>query len=209
MAEAHIRHVRTAAHIHIFFVVIQARFIVTGNIFIKNSDFVVLATLHKRFAGFLPAHFFLDDVVISFRQLVHTLFEGVDIFLSQGMVEIDIVIKAVVDNRANRHFGMGPQLFDGMTQQVRTGVTDNFQTVFIFRGNNRELSVLFDTVVSVHQLAIHAACDTGFREARTDIQGNIHGADSMVVMALAAIRKRNNRHYKSLFTVVTHTQDHI
>ncbi|ESC89758.1 hypothetical protein HMPREF1594_05052 [Escherichia coli 907446] len=31
----------------------------------------------------------------------------------------------------------------------------------------------------------------------------------MVVMALAAIRKSYNRHYISLFAVVTHTKDHI
>ena len=34
-------------------------------------------------------------------------------------------------------------------------------------------------------------------------------AYSVVVMALAAIRKSYNRHFISLFAVVTHTKDHI
>ena len=46
---------------------------------------------------------------------MHTFFERVDIFLCQGVVKVNVVVEAVVDNRADRHFGVGPQLLNGMT----------------------------------------------------------------------------------------------
>jgi hypothetical protein len=59
MTETHVRHVRTTAHIDIFFMMVQAWLVIMGNVFIKNGDFVALATLHEGFTRFVPAHFFL------------------------------------------------------------------------------------------------------------------------------------------------------
>ena len=85
------------------------------DVFIKNRDFIALATLHEGFTRFVPADFLLNDVIVSFGELVHTFFERVDIFLSQGMVKINVIVETVVDNRTDRHFGVRPQLFDRMT----------------------------------------------------------------------------------------------
>lgn len=92
---------------------------------------------------------------------------------------------------------------------MRTGVTNDLQTVFVFGGNDGQLCVVFNQIASINQFAINAPCDTGFRQTSTNVQRNIHGAYSVVVMALAAIRKSYNRHFISLFAVVTHTKDHI
>ena len=115
MAEAHVRHVRPAAHVDVFLVMIQARLVIMSNVLIKNRDFIALATLHEGFTRFVPADFLLNDVIVGFGELVHTFLERVDIFLGQGVVKVNVVVEAVVDNRADRHFGVWPQLFDGMT----------------------------------------------------------------------------------------------
>ncbi|KJG01126.1 hypothetical protein UA70_22045 [Raoultella planticola] len=67
----------------------------------------------------------------------------------------------------------------------------------------------FDEVAGIDQLTIHSSRDRGFRQAWTDIQSNIQRANGVVKMALAAIRKRNYRHFMSLFAVVPHTKEHI
>ncbi len=115
MAETHIRYVRTAAHIDIFFVMIQAWLVIMADVFVKNRNFIGFAALHEGFTRFVPADFLLDDIVVFLGELVHTFFERVDVFLSQGVVQIDIIVKTVVDNRANGHFSVRPQLFDRMT----------------------------------------------------------------------------------------------
>ena len=115
MTEAHIRHVRSTAHVDIFFVMVQARLVIMSDVFIKNRDFIALAALHEGFTRFMPADFLLDDVIVRFGELMHTFFERVDIFLCQGVVKVNVVVEAVVDNRADRHFGVGPQLLNSMT----------------------------------------------------------------------------------------------
>ena len=64
----------------------------------------------------MPADLFLDHVVIFLSQLVHALFEGVEIFLGQGIFQINVIVKTIIHYRTDRHFGIRPELFNGMTQ---------------------------------------------------------------------------------------------
>ena len=144
MAEAHVRHVRSTAHVDVFFVMIQARLVIMSNVLVKNSDFIVFATLHEGFTRFVPADSLLDDVVVALSQLVHTLFEGFDIFLGQRVVKVNVIVETVVDNRADSHFGVRPQLLDRMTEQVSARVTNDLQTFFVFRGDDRQLRIVFN-----------------------------------------------------------------
>ncbi|MPN51689.1 hypothetical protein SDC9_199338 [bioreactor metagenome] len=52
-----------------------------GNVFIKNGDFIGLATLHEGFTRFVPADFLLNDIVVFLSELVHPLLKRVDVFL--------------------------------------------------------------------------------------------------------------------------------
>ncbi len=141
VAETHVRHVRAAAHVDVFFVVIQARTIVMADVLIQDRHFIDFAALSEGVTGFLPADLLLDDVVILIGQLVHPLFQQIQVFLRQGAVDVHVIIKTVVDHRTDRHFGIRPQLLDRMTQQVRAGVAHDFQTVFIFDGDDGQLRI--------------------------------------------------------------------
>ncbi len=114
MAEPHVRHVRTAAHVDIFFMNIEARLIVVADVFIKNGGFVDFAARRKDVTGFLPADLFLHHIVVGLSQLMHAFFQQVDIFLGQRTIDVDIIIEAVINDRANRHFRIRPQLLDSM-----------------------------------------------------------------------------------------------
>ena len=81
MAETHVRYVRTAAHIDIFFMKIETRQVIMGNIFVQDGDFIALAAFNKRFTRFVPANFLLNDVVVFLSKLMHPLLECFDIFL--------------------------------------------------------------------------------------------------------------------------------
>ena len=85
-----------------------------GNVFIKNRNFIAFAAFHEGFTRFMPAHFLLDNVVVFLGELMHTFFERVDIFPGQGVVEVYVIVETIIDNRTDSHFGVGPQLFDGM-----------------------------------------------------------------------------------------------
>lgn len=82
------------------------------------------------------------------------------------MVKVNIVIETIIDNRTDRHFGVWPQLFDGMAQQVRAGVTNDLQTFFIFCGDDGQCRIVFDQIGGIHQLTVDTAGDGRFRETR-------------------------------------------
>ncbi|GEM_PF-4905930 len=121
-----------------------------ADILIQNRDFIALAALGEHLARLLPAYDFFHHVVVGFGQLVHAFFQRVDIFLRQGMIEIDVIIEAVVDNRTDRHFRIGPQLLNRVSQQMRAGVANNFQTRFIFSGNDGDGGIFGDGIDRIH-----------------------------------------------------------
>ncbi len=81
MAETHVRYVRTAAHIDIFFMEVQTWLVIMGDVFVKNGDFVALPTVGESLTRFVPADFLLNDVVVFLSKLMHPLLECFDIFL--------------------------------------------------------------------------------------------------------------------------------
>ncbi|CQR22371.1 Uncharacterised protein [Yersinia enterocolitica] len=90
--------------------------IIAADILIKNSHFIIFTTSSKSVTGFLPTDLFLDDVIIFIGQLMHPLFQQIQIFLRQSAVDINIVIETVVDNWADCHFGIWPKLLDSVPQ---------------------------------------------------------------------------------------------
>ena len=60
------------------------------------------------------------------------------------MLKIDVVIKTMFNCRANGHLGLWPQLLEGMPQKMRTRVTNDLQTIFIFRSKDHEVCVFRD-----------------------------------------------------------------
>lgn len=75
---------------------------------------------------------------------MHTLIQALEIFLGQRVIQIDIIVEAVVDYRADGHFGLWPQLLDGMPQQMGTGVTQNVYPFLILGGNDGDRCVGID-----------------------------------------------------------------
>ena len=84
-----------------------------GNVFIKNRNFIAFAAFHEGFTRFMPAHFLLDNVVV-FSASSCIRFRARRYLPGQGVVEVYVIVETIIDNRTDSHFGVGPQLFDGM-----------------------------------------------------------------------------------------------
>jgi hypothetical protein len=55
-------------------------------------------------------------------------------------------------------------LLDSVTQQVRTGVADDFQTVFVFGGDDSQRSVIFNQIGRINQLTVYTTGNGRFRK---------------------------------------------
>ncbi|MNC26703.1 hypothetical protein D3C75_748450 [compost metagenome] len=194
VAVTHVRHVGAATHVDVLFVMIETGLVITGDVLIQDLDLVGLAAGLEHVARLLPGDLLLDDVVILGGQRQHALFQGSQIFIGQGAVEINVVVKTVVDHRTYGHLGLGPELLDGMTQQVGTGVAQNVQTVFVFGGDDGQGGIGFDQLARIHQFTVHPAGNARLGETGTYVGGDVHDGNGVGKLTLAAVRQSNDWH---------------
>ena len=108
-----------------------------------------LEVLDRRIAVHDPAR----HLLIRLRQLRHARFDGRQVLGGERALVGEVVEEAVLDDRADGDLGFGEQLLDGLRQQVRGGVADDFQAGRILGGDDRQLHVVIDDEGGVHQLA--------------------------------------------------------
>lgn len=124
--EARVRHVRTAAHVDVFFVIVKAHGLFVRHV-LDQAQLVVFATGLEHFDHFGARSDFLDHVVIFFDQLLHALFDGGQVVRSERTFEGDVVIETFVDDRADDHLGGRVQLLDRVANQVGARVANDLQ----------------------------------------------------------------------------------
>src|SRR5690606_15737054 len=142
----------------------------------------------------LPANFLFHHIVFSFRQLQHARFEGGNVLVGQLLFQVNVVIKAVVDGRANSHFYIRKQLLDGVPQQVGAGVADDFQTVFVFGGKDHQAGVFADQIVGIHALTVDATAQGRLGQTRANRGSYIVNGNGVIERTLGTIGESNNRH---------------
>ncbi len=193
LEEAGVRHVRATAHVDVFFVVVQAHGLLVGHV-LDQAQLVVFATGLEHVDDFGARGHLLDDVVVLLDQLLHALFDSGQVFRGEGALVGDVVVEAFVDDRADDHLGGRVQLLHRVADQVGARVTDDLQSLFIFRGDDLQLGIVGDQVAGIDQLAIDFAGQGGFSQACTDRRGNVGYGNGVIERALAAIGKSNNGH---------------
>ncbi|MNH05353.1 hypothetical protein D3C79_646730 [compost metagenome] len=191
--ETGVRHVRTAAHVDVFFVVVQAHGLFIRHVF-DQAQLVVFATGLEHVDDFGARGHLLDHVVVFFDQLHHALFDGGHVFWGEGALVGDVVIEAFVNDRADHHLGGRVQLLHGVANQVGARVTDDLQSLFIFRGDDLQGGVVADQVASIDQFAVDLAGDGGLGQAGADGSGNVGYGYGVIKRTLTAIGKSNNGH---------------
>ena len=71
---------------------------------------------------------------------------------------------------------------------------DDLQAFFVTIGDDAQGRVVLDLVRGVHERAVHFAGQGRLGQARADIGRNVHDADGMVELSLAAVRQGDHRH---------------
>src|SRR5690606_15332756 len=131
-----------------------------------------------------------------------------DILVGQLLLKVDVVIKTAVDGWANRHLHIGKQLFNRMTEHVRTGATDNFQTVFVCRREDHQVSIFSDEIMRIDTLAINTTTQSRLGQASTNRCSNFIDRDGIIERTLGAVGEGNYRHGKSLVSGDPYERSH-
>ena len=93
--------------------------------FFKTFDqFQFIRLVRKDFLGFLGRENFLFKLVLALDDLAHALFDLLQILGRQVAGQVEIVVKTVLDRRADRVFGLREQFQDGLRHDMRGRVAD-------------------------------------------------------------------------------------
>ena len=151
LQEARVRHVRAAAHVHVFLVEVQAHRGDVGAHVVDQAQLVVLAAAREFLDDLLARRHLLDHVVVLRDQLAHALLDRGQVVRGERALVMDVVVEAFVDDRADHHLGVREQLLHRMADQVRAGVADDLHAFLVLRRDDAQAGVMVDDVAGIDQ----------------------------------------------------------
>ena len=187
------RHMRAAAEVLPIALAVQRDGLVSGN---AGDDFglVVFADGLEELHGLIAGNGLAQHRQIGLRQLLHALLDVLEVFRSETALVGKIVVEAVLDHRPDGHLGAGEKLLHGLRQQVRGGMPQYLQAVSVPGGDDRDIGIVLDAEIGVHELPADPAGQRRPRQTGADIGGHFDHAGRLVVGAAAAVGKRNFGH---------------
>ncbi|MGX1268792.1 hypothetical protein RKD18_001986 [Streptomyces phaeoluteigriseus] len=110
-------------------------------------------------AGGLVGHHAAGEPLPALLDLLHLLLDGLEVLGRERLLDVEVVVEAVLDRRADAQLGLGEDLLHGLRHDVRGGVAQDVQTVLggdldAFHGH-----AVTQFVGEVPQLAVHACGD--------------------------------------------------
>ena len=157
LEEARVRHVRAAAHVHVFLVVVQAHGGDLGPHVLDQAQLVVLAAGLEDLDDLRARGHLLDHVVVLGDQLAHALLDRGHVVRGERALGPDVVVEAVLDDRADHHLRVRVQLLDRMADQVRGRVADDVHALRILGGKDLQACVVVDQVAGIDLASVHLA----------------------------------------------------
>ena len=92
---------------------------------------------------------------------LHDLLEGLEVLGGERVVDVEVVVEAVTDGRADAQAGLGVGLLDGLGEDVRCAVPQHIEAVLLLRGHGLDDIAVDHDVGEVAQLAVDARDEDG------------------------------------------------
>jgi hypothetical protein len=176
---ARARHVRTAAQVLERAFAVERDVLAGGN---RADDLGLVGLAHRvemrdrLVARQDPARHRL----VLLREIGHLRLDRRQVLGRERALVGEVVIEAVLDDRPDRHLGVGEQLLHRIREQVRGRVSDQLEPIGILVGDDRELLVVLDAKAGVDDAARLAFADAA-AERRLGEPGPIDAATSSTV----------------------------
>ena len=147
--------------------------------------------------------------VTGVDDVFHLRFDLTQIFWCEWFGAVEIVEPAVVTNRADGDFDVGPDFLNRAGHDVRQIVADQFQRRFIvLHGVDGDFGVFGDRPLQIPMRTIHGRRDCFFRKRSSDGCSDFGRGNTCVVVTRIAIRESqgNLAHFASLLVSLAPTE---
>jgi len=186
-------HMRAAAQVFKGALAVQAQGFVARDAG-DDLGLVVLALgLEVRHRCVAPEQAALDFFVFG-SEFEHFVLDCRQVFGCERAFVGKVVIKTVLDHRADGHLRIGEQFLDRVGQQVGGGVADQLQPLWVFGGDDGQRGVALDPVRGIHQHTIHLAPERGLGQAGTDGSSHVGHRDRAGKWALRTVGEGDIEH---------------
>ena len=186
-------HVRATAQVREGALGVQGHILASRN---TADDFslVVLAQTLEILHRLIARHDRANDWLVLGGQLGHAFLDRSQIVRGKGPAVGEVVIKTMLDDRADGDLRLGEQFFHRVGQQVGRGVTNHVQAVGILGGDDGQARIAGDGVRGIHQLAFHASAQGGFGQTGANRGGDLGDRHRARELSLGSIGKRDVEH---------------
>ena len=132
-----------------------------------------------------------DERLVFGDDLAHPVLDAFEVALAERLAagEIEVVVEAVLDRRADRELGAGEQLGDRLRHHVRGGVAQDVAAFVAAVGHDRHRRTVGNGRRQIGLGAVHRGGDGRLGEARPDRRGDVEGGRAGGVLARRAVRQ--------------------
>lgn len=156
---------------------------------LDTDEFELVRLVRQLFAGVLVGHHAARETLPALLDLLHLLLDGLEILGRERPLDVEVVVEAVLDRRADAQLGLGEQLLHGLCHDVRGGVAQDVQAVGGGDLDGLDLLAVLHLVREVLELSGHARGDDG-------------------ALAGEELRGRGARRHRALFPLGIALDDH-
>src|SRR5437763_3651590 len=186
-------HVRAAAKVEPVALAINLDLLVFRD-GVDQLDLEQLALVAEHALGGLARPDLLAEGFVAGDDFAHLLLDGAEIFRGEWLVAEEVVIKAVLDHRADGDLGPGPQRLHRLGEHMRGIVTDQLQRARVVAGEEFDFRVPLDRIAQVRKHAVDRHGDRALGERRRNLLGNVETSRPVWVFSTRAIGEGQRDH---------------
>src|SRR5262249_29271582 len=186
-------HVRAAAKVEPLALAIDFDLLVFRD-GVDQLDLEQLALVAEYALGLLARPDLFAEGFVAGDDFAHLLLDGGEIFRSERLVAEEVVIKAVLDHRADGDLGAWPQRLHRLGEHMRGIVTDQLQRARVVAGEEFDFRVPLDGIAQVRKHAVEGHGNRALGERRRNLLGNVETSRPFWVFSTRAIGKGQRDH---------------
>ena len=129
---------------------------------VDQLELVALALVGKHLLRPVARPDLLGEGLVAADDLAHLLLDDREVVGRERLVAREVVVEAVLDDRADRHLRARPKLLHGLGEHVRGIMADELQRARVLSGNDLDAAGFLQRIGKVAQRAVERIGDGPF-----------------------------------------------